>query len=55
MGIEGRIHSIETMGTLDGPGIRFVVFVQGCCLRCSYCHILIHGIFVEGIYWMLIC
>ncbi|HHU69262.1 MAG TPA: pyruvate formate lyase-activating protein [Thermoanaerobacterales bacterium] len=38
MGIEGRIHSIETMGTLDGPGIRFVVFVQGCCLRCSYCH-----------------
>lgn len=34
----GRIHSIETMGLLDGPGIRFVPFFQGCKLRCSYCH-----------------
>ncbi len=34
----GRIHSIETMGTLDGPGIRMVVFFQGCKLRCQYCH-----------------
>lgn len=34
----GRIHSIETMGLLDGPGIRFVVFFQGCKLRCAYCH-----------------
>ena len=33
-----RIHSIETMGTGDGPGIRFVVFFQGCHLRCKYCH-----------------
>lgn len=33
-----RIHSIETMGTLDGPGIRMVVFTQGCPLRCIYCH-----------------
>lgn len=34
----GRIHSIETCGTVDGPGIRFVVFTQGCRLRCLYCH-----------------
>ncbi|BES65111.1 pyruvate formate-lyase-activating protein [Gottschalkiaceae bacterium SANA] len=34
----GRIHSIETMGLLDGPGVRTVFFLQGCPLRCSYCH-----------------
>lgn len=36
--IKGRIHSIETMGLVDGPGIRVVVFFQGCKLRCTYCH-----------------
>lgn len=36
--IKGRIHSIETMGLVDGPGIRVVVFFQGCKLRCLYCH-----------------
>ncbi|MCH3973076.1 MAG: pyruvate formate-lyase-activating protein [Oscillospiraceae bacterium] len=36
--VQGKVHSIESMGLVDGPGVRVVVFLQGCSLRCLFCH-----------------
>ena len=36
--MDGKIHSFQSLGTLDGPGVRFVIFLHGCPLSCGYCH-----------------
>lgn len=38
MSVEGSVHSFETFGSVDGPGVRFVIFLNGCNMRCQYCH-----------------
>ena len=48
--MKGYIADFETMGLLDGPGVRFVVFLQGCPLRCAYCHNPEMWNFNDGIY-----